>query len=165
MKSRTCCFTGHRPEKLAERQEIIITALRKAILDAINDGYTNFITGMAYGVDIWAAEIILSLKSSYDLKLICAIPHPHFENICNAFWKEKYYQVLTQADEVNYILPHYTSYCLRKRNNWMVEHSSLIIAVYNGSKGGTKNTIDYAIKNNIKVINALNYQLLINAQE
>lgn len=165
MKSKTCCFTGHRPEKLTENQEFIMAGLRKAILNAIDNGYTNFITGMAYGVDIWAAEIVLSLKATHQLRLICAIPNPTFENICNEDWKKRYRQVLAQADEVNYILPHYTSYCLQKRNKWMVEHSSLIIAVYNGSKGGTKNTIDYATKNNIKVINALNYQPLSNAQE
>ena len=33
--------------------------LEKAIADAIADGYVTFITGMAMGVDIWAAEIVL----------------------------------------------------------------------------------------------------------
>ena len=37
-------------------------------------------------------------------------------------------------------------------NVWMVDHSSRVIAYYNGSAGGTKNTIDYARKQNIQVI-------------
>jgi len=37
----------------------------------------------------------------------------------------------------------------------MVNHASRVIAVYNGEKGGTKNTIDYAIRNGIPVRNVL----------
>lgn len=38
----------------------------------------------------------------------------------------------------------------------MVDHSNLVIAVWNGKKSGTKNTIDYANRHGIKVINVLN---------
>ena len=37
------------------------------------------------------------------------------------------------------------------RNKWMVDHSSLVLAVSNGEKGGTRNTIDYARKQGIEV--------------
>ena len=33
----------------------------------------------------------------------------------------------------------------------MVVHSARVIAVFNGERGGTKNTIDYAHRNDIKV--------------
>lgn len=39
-----------------------------------------FITGMARGVDIWAAEIVLKLRKEHgDIKLICASPYEGFE--------------------------------------------------------------------------------------
>ena len=43
-------------------------------------------------------------------------------------------------------------FCILKRNEWMVNHSARVIAVYNGQPGGTKNTIDYANKVNVPVI-------------
>ena len=47
----TCCFTGHRPEKLNVPAEIVIVKLRNSIEDAFADGFTVYITGMAKGVD------------------------------------------------------------------------------------------------------------------
>ena len=54
-----CCFTGHRPGKLEVEEGEIKSLLEKAVDDAISKGYVTFITGMAMGTDIWAAEIIL----------------------------------------------------------------------------------------------------------
>ena len=51
LRIRRCCFTGHRPEKLKRTEEEIKKSLEEALLKAINDGYTSFITGMARGVD------------------------------------------------------------------------------------------------------------------
>lgn len=47
----------------------------KKIQKAINDGCDTFITGMAPGVDTWAAQEVLKLKAGHDeIKLICAVP-------------------------------------------------------------------------------------------
>ena len=37
----------------------------------------------------------------------------------------------------------------------MVDHSSLVIAVFNGAASGTKNTVDYARKSDVHVVNIL----------
>ena len=73
-----CCFTGHRPERLSIPESKVKAALQKEIRLAIADGINVFITGMAPGVDIWAAEIVLELrkKEELSLKLIAASPHP-----------------------------------------------------------------------------------------
>jgi hypothetical protein len=34
----------------------------------------------------------------------------------------------------------------------MVDHSSLVIAVFNGERGGTKNTLDYAKRKGVACI-------------
>ena len=76
-KQHRCCFTGHRPNKLNYSESEIKLLLEKAIDSAISNGYVTFITGMAEGVDIWAAEIVLEKKKQNDaLHLICAVPHP-----------------------------------------------------------------------------------------
>lgn len=57
-----CCFTGHRPEKLNRPEHEIKLELNKEICRALEDNFTVFISGMARGVYIWAAEIVLQLR-------------------------------------------------------------------------------------------------------
>lgn len=144
------CFTGHRPEKLKQPESVIVKALETAIKEAIADGKNVFISGMARGVDIWAAEIVLRLRNEgQNLKLICASPYDGFERGWSAEWQRRYNVVLAAADLVRFICPGYSRSCFQIRNEWMVDHSSLVIAVFNGQPGGTKNTIDYAKKQKI----------------
>lgn len=147
-----CCFTGHRPEKLIRSEKEIKAALREEIKQAIQDGLTVFITGMARGVDLWAAEIVLDLrKRNQAIKLICAIPHEGFEARWSAHWKQLYHHVLDNADLVRVITSGYRTGVYQMRNEWMVNHSARVIAVFNGQPSGTKNTIDYAESQSVPV--------------
>ena len=119
--------------------------LENEILAAIMDGYTTFITGMAYGTDIWAGSIVVRLKDRYpDIKLIAAIPFPEFSNNWDEEWKKKYDRLLASADLVKVICPEYHDGVYQLRNQWMVNHCSRLIGIYNGQPGGTRNTINYA---------------------
>ena len=143
----TCCFTGHRPEKLNVPAEIVIEKLKDAIEDAFSDGFTDYITGMSRGVDIWAAEAVLELKKEFSyIKLICAVPYDGFENSWEKEWQERYRQILLSADEVHYISDRYANGVYQRRNEWMIDHASMVIAGYTGAAGGTRNTIQYAEK-------------------
>ena len=141
-----CCFTGHRPERLSIPESKVKAALQKEIRLAIADGINVFITGMAPGVDIWAAEIVLELrkKEELSLKLIAASPHPGFENRWSIEWQKKYATVMAKADFIKEVCARYSRGCYQIRNEWMVDHSAKVIAVWNGSPSGTKNTIVYA---------------------
>lgn len=146
------CFTGHRPEKIIRNEQDIINDLTKEILQAINEGFSVFISGMARGVDIWAAEIVLHLRSSgKNIRLICACPYDGFETDWSAFWKKRYTVVLKNADIVRYISDKYSKGCFKIRNKWMVDRSAKVIAVFNGEKGGTANTIKYAVKEGVPI--------------
>lgn len=147
------CFTGHRPHKLHQPKAVVIAALEDKIREAVNNGFVTFISGMAWGVDIWAAEIVLRLKrEGYPLHLIAAVPYEGFEKGWDPEWKCRYNEVLRSADLVKYICPHYFSGCFQVRNEWMVDHSSLLIAAYTGEAGGTKNTVDYAARKGVQTI-------------
>ena len=151
-----CCFTGHRPEKLSLYENEVKPLLRKTIDNAIADGYVTFITGMAKGTDIWAAEIVLEKKKQNEaLYLICAVPHPDFEKRRGFFEERRYNHILKNADYITTISDHYYKACYQKRNEWMVGRSSLVIAVWNGQPSGTKNTIDYANRKGTNVVNVL----------
>ena len=155
-RQHRCCFTGHRPNKLDYSENEIKPLLETAIDNAISDGYVTFIAGMAEGVDIWAAEIVLEKKKeNKDLHLICAVPHPGFEKRRSQYEKERYEYIIKNADYVTTISDNYYRACYQKRNIWMVNHSSLVIAVFNGTASGTKNTVDYAMKIGVRVVNVL----------
>ena len=149
-----CCFTGHRPEKLSLSESEVKPLLAKAIDTAIENGFTTFITGMAPGVDIWAAEIVLEKrKHNAALHLIGAVPHPGFENKRSEYEKELYIHILQNADYTTTVSDRYFRACYQRRNEFMVDHSNLVIAVWNGMPSGTKNTIDYAKRRGVKVVN------------
>ena len=59
---------------------------------------------------------------------------------------------MDSADLVRFICPGYSRACFQIRNEWMVDHSARVIAVYNGEKGGTRNTMEYAKKHNIEIV-------------
>lgn len=147
-----CCFTGHRPEKLKRSEKEITSALWEAIADAIDAGFTTFISGMARGVDIWAAEQVIEFrKTNPGIHLIAAIPHPNFEKRWPAEWQARYRRIIETADLVKTVCPSFSMGSYQARNEWMVDHSSRLIAVYNGAAGGTRNTIEYAISHGIQL--------------
>ena len=128
MRMRRCCFTGHRTQKLRRTEDEIKTDLETAIKQAIADGFTTFITGMAYGVDIWAGQIVVQLrKSNPELHLIAAIPFPGFEDRWSSVYKREYQELLDQTNLVQYICSEYSSRAYQLRNEWIsVETLSLL---------------------------------------
>lgn len=148
-----CCFTGHRPEKLRRPEKEIRVNLEHEIRQAVLDGLNVFITGMARGVDIDAAGIVIQLKEEgCPVRLICASPYPGFENNWSRTWQNRYGTVIAKADLVRYICPRYSKGCFQIRNEWLVNHSARVIAVFNGQPSGTKNTIDYALRQGVQVV-------------
>jgi len=152
----TCCFTGHRPEKLNVPQDKLVSALYRAIDEAIRDGFTVFVSGMARGVDIWAAEYVLSQKEAgLPLKLVCAVPFRGFQIGWAEHWQRQYAHILESADCVRYFFDSYNAASFRIRNHWMVSHSQRVIAAFNGTGGGTKNTVEFAMKDGVEIVNVL----------
>lgn len=152
----TCCFTGHRPEKLSVPESAVRARLAEEIGNAVEKGYLSFISGMARGFDIWAAEEVLALKAKNPaIRLICAVPHPGFEKNRSIPEKAEYKRLISAADRVFTVSDRYFSWCYQVRNRWMVNRSSLVIAGYSGIPSGTRNTILYAEENFVPVINVL----------
>lgn len=150
-------FTGHRPDKFIKNKwdtydtcgSSVKTEIRK-ILQKLQQCYPNIevISGMALGVDMWAAIETLSLK----IPLIAAIPFKGQESVWNDRHKNQYNAILEVAKEVIIVTPGgYEVWKMQKRNQYMVDRCDLLIAIWNGDKGGTKNCVDYAIKVNRKI--------------
>ena len=161
LNAKTCCFTGHRPQilpwKFNENDERCIKMkeeLTRQIILAIKNGYNTFISGMALGFDIICAETVLDLKKTYPyIKLFGAIPCKTQDKLWKDKDKKRYRNLLSQLDGVRCIYDEYTgAECMLERNRYMVNNSSLVIALFSGRNGGTKKTIEYAEKQNVKCI-------------
>ncbi len=153
MEEKICCFTGHRIKKLNMNLEIVKILLEKAIDDTLKRGCFCFISGMAEGIDLFAAEIVLRKKAHNEkIRLWCALPYPLFKAAGGEDVKKMFSEIISQADRVEAINDHYFKGCFQKRNKWMVDNSTEVIAFFNGEKSGTGNTIEYAKKTN-KIVN------------
>jgi uncharacterized phage-like protein YoqJ len=150
LREQCCCFTGHRPEKLSISENQLALLLEAEIRKAVGSGFTTYITGMAKGTDIVAGEIVLRLREQDDrLKLICVLPHPGFGLHWGGGWTERSQRILAAADETRCVSSESSYHSYQIRNEWMVDHSGLVIAVYTGEAGGTRNTLKYARKKNV----------------
>lgn len=145
------CVTGHRPNKLygydlTDDRWIALKEDFKQIL--IENKCDEAITGMALGVDTIFAYAVLELKEDgHDIKLHCAVPCRNFSGKWNFYDRVKYRNIISLADTVKLVSDEeYKPYLMQKRNEYMVDHSDKVIAVWDGSKSGTKNCIDYAKK-------------------
>lgn len=149
----TVAFAGHRPQQLGgfdstnPYNQAIIRRLREAIERAYNAGYRHFLSGGALGIDQWAARLVLDMKEEgKDVSLFVVRPFDTQEAVWNMIDQKNYWWLLDNATGVYTVCdPGYAPEKMFKRNEWMVENSSLLIAVYNGSnKGGTAQCVRYA---------------------
>ena len=106
-----------------------IDAIRTAVWELEKAGYT----GMALGVDMYAAEIVLDLKSKYShITLESAIPCETQAIKWSVASRERYYNIAAKCDKETMLQREYTPDCMDKRNRYMVDQADYILAVWNG---------------------------------
>lgn len=171
MQNITCCFTGHRPNKLFgydlsnKNYQIMAKKIKyyaKALIES--NGVTRFITGGALGFDTVAFFAIESLKKDYpNIENILAIPFDGQQKAWhNKIDIDRYDRMLKMADEIFQVenIQGYKANSigakLNKRNHYMVDSSDYIITCHDGTTGGTYNCIEYAKNNGVKILNIKN---------
>ena len=159
-KTKTCCFTGHRPDKLPWREregDPRCFQLKQSIFQAVEAvyeaGVRHFISGMARGCDLYCAEAVLELRRERrDITLECARPCETQADSWPAAERARYQTILNQCNFETLVQHHYDRFCMMRRNRYMVDRSGRIVAVYNGvPKGGTYQTLAYAMKRGLDV--------------
>ena len=160
MRDKTCSFTGHRPAKLPwgsnESDERCI-ALKKELycrLEGVYQaGYTHFICGMAIGCDMFFAEAVLKLQEEHpEITLEAAVPCGSQPDRWTRPLRERYNAILDKCSVVNVLQIQYTPDCMQKRNQYMIDRSSLLLSCFDGRPGGTMSTILYAQRQGLKTI-------------
>ena len=158
---KICAFTGHRPKSFpwGYNESAPDCVLLKDVLAAqismlAEQGVTDFLSGMAQGVDLWCAQIVLGLKKKNPaLKLHAILPCEGQESKWSASARELYHSILERADEVVYVSRAYRPDCMLERNRYIVEQASMLLAVYNGAyRSGTGMTVRYAQKLGLETI-------------
>ena len=159
-REKTVAFTGYRESKIeisASNPNIISvikTNLRERLLDLYSKGYTTFLSGVAEGFDMIAADVVLSLKNEHaDIELIAVIPFVGQERSYTPQQLEQYNNILSNCDSKIIISEHYFQGVFFLRNDFLINNCSHLVAYYDGQKGGTKYTVKKAEKNSIPILN------------
>ena len=161
MLGNCCAFTGHRPRKFPWKYDetdsrcvALKTVLVEQITTLVNDGFTQFLSGMAEATDTWSALAVLSLREQNPtIKLHCILPCKEQADKWTASSRDLYQSVLNQADSIVYVSRTYHKNCMLERNRFLVDHAAALLSVYNGERrGGTAATVRYAQKMGREII-------------
>ena len=156
----SCSFSGHRPEKLPwgdnERDERCLTlkaSIREMVEKAYADGYRHFICGMARGCDTYFCEEVLHLRRRVqDITLEAAIPCPSQCGGWTPDQQARWHAIVDRCDFETVVQDHYGPGCMQRRNRYMVDDASRLIAVFDGQDGGTRRTVEYALRSGLEVV-------------
>lgn len=160
LNNLTVCFTGHRPQNLPfgfNEEDPRCIRMRRMLARKTEElilyqGARHFISGMAIGVDMISAEIVLELREKYHhITLECVVPCKSQPNKWSDSMKERYCSILERSDEITFIQEMYTPDCMHKRNRYMIECADAVIAVWDGKPSGTGYTVNYAKEKGRKV--------------
>ena len=143
----TCTFTGHRILKKDFNTQKIISVIEKLI----SNGYKTFLVGMAWGFDLTVFEVLLNYKNK-NIDIIACVPCENQEVYFRNKEREKYEEYIKKADKIVYVSKEYFDGCMQKRNRYMVDNSSIVVAYIYSNRGGTKNTVSYAEKKGKNII-------------
>lgn len=143
------CGTGHRPNKLGDYfgRDLVTLAIKH-----LSSHNGNVISGMALGWDTALAQAALELA----LPLVAAVPFPDQDAAWRPGDRALYRSILHRATKVEIVSPGYVLGAYQRRNEWMVDRSYKVLALHNGTSGGTLNCIRYANRRGVPVDNLWN---------
>lgn len=131
--------------------------LKHRILDAVEtaygDGFRHFLCGMAMGCDLYFCECVLALRSRHpDVTVEAVIPCPTQAD----GWPEeeclRYWALVAACNYETVVSERYAPDCMQRRNRYLVDHASLLIAAFDGSPGGTQYTLQYAMRRGVNIV-------------
>jgi uncharacterized phage-like protein YoqJ len=143
--------TGHRPDKLGGYGSDVTFKLHSLAFNWIEDNKpSRIITGMALGWDQalgWAAY-------DSEIPFTAAMPFVDMEKKWPTQSQEWFKDLLALSDDPVYVEDGgYASWKMQSRNEFMVDNCDVVLALWNGTPGGTANCIAYAEKVGKPIIN------------
>lgn len=145
----TICVTGHRPNKLwgydlnAPKYQLLKEKMKNFL---VAHNCTHAITGMALGIDQLFALAVLELKDEgHDITLEAAIPCQNHAKQWPKSSQELWQDIVSKCDITTLVTDEpYKPYLMQIRNEYMVDNADEVLAIWDGTRGGTGNCVDYA---------------------
>jgi hypothetical protein len=138
------CGTGHRPGKLpgTYSDQTHFAMILVATMALRHYKPAKVISGMAMGWDMALAQAAVDLM----IPLVAAIPFKGQERHWRPQTRRVYLDLLDMASEKVLVSGGgYEAWKMQARNEWMVDRSDIVLALWNGEPGGgTWNCIQYA---------------------
>ena len=156
-KLYTCCFSGHRTISAA-RVDPLCHSLTFYIRELVAKGYYIFAVGGACGFDTMAAESVLALKADYP-QIRLTVVAPFADQAANRTKSDmlQYERIRESCDEYICLSSSYTPDCMKRRNQYLVDISSLCVCYLISGRSGTSQTVAYANRQGMEVINLADY--------
>lgn len=131
---RTCICIGHEPEKLgdANKCDEIKNLIRNEIIKQAENGIELFYADMSRGVGLWAAQIILDLKSTPEfahLYLTAILSYPEQTKSLLEKDRLEFDKVLLMCDEIKMIMREKTNIAFGLKKGFIGQEIDIIIAV------------------------------------
>ena len=117
----------------------------------ISPAYKSIHDG-AVGCDYFLEAVLAFRASHSDVTIEAAIPYAGQAEHWRGSLRDRYYALLEQCDCKTVVQQAYSGGCMMRRNRYMVDQSRVLIAAYNGEPGGTMNTMLYAMRRGLNVI-------------
>ena len=150
-RKTTCCFTGHR--ELLQDEKALQKELEKSICSLIEAGFITFQSGGALGFDTLAAQTVLNLKKLFPhIRLSLVLPCRDQDRFWSKPQQETLRDLIENADETVYTSNRYHKGCMYRRNRFLVDSASCVLAYLEKAQGGTKYTVDYAKKSGVDIL-------------
>ena len=148
----TVAFTGHRTYCGEANSD-----LRQTILKLCEEGFTRFLCGMAWGFDLAAGEAVAEAKKHCsEIELVAVVPYDGFGELFRGDDAEQYGRVMAAADEVVVVSEQGGDAAFRRRNDYLVDNASIVVAWFEGvPRGGTAYTVRRARHSRLPVVNLM----------
>lgn len=143
--------TGHRPNKLGGYNNESFLSLVSVAEEWLRENKpTKVISGMAQGWDQALAQAAINCGVPF----IAAVPFEGQETRWSERGQKYFKKLLSKAESVEYVCEKgYAAYKMQVRNEWMVDNCDLVLAMWDGTEGGTGNCIKYATKTSKSMVN------------
>lgn len=177
--AKTILLSGYKSHELGIWDQknpgifIIKAAIEKQIRSLIDEGLEWVIIGGQQGVELWGAEVVLSLKNEFpDLKLGVLLPFLEQEKKWKEERQEQYQAIMDQADFVDAVSKKTYSgpWQFKARDAFSLNHTDALLLVYDEEKEGSPKFLkaaaeERALNGEYKIIAVSMYDLQLAAEE